>query len=259
MRIAKRVPVLMYHRLGMPDGRRDIYCTLPDRFSTHMHALAGTGHNAIGIETFLEWQLGKQDLPEKSLLITFDDGFMGVHDHALPVLRSLGWPATVFLVAAKTGQQSDWRVTSDYPMRPHPLMGLKQLLTLHRLGISLQSHSLYHHDLTTLDPDALDRDLVRSRELIAEIAGHPPRYLAYPYGRYNNIVRAAAVSAGFSMAFTVDSGFNSPRQDPYRIHRIDIFGSDSPSMLLRKIALGTNDGSLGHLARYYVRRLTQKA
>jgi peptidoglycan/xylan/chitin deacetylase (PgdA/CDA1 family) len=183
---------------------------------------------------------------------------MGVHDHALPVLASLGWPATVFLVAGKIGQQSDWPVTTRYPMAPHPLMGRDQLLRIQAAGISLQSHSLCHHDLTTLDVEMLAADLAGSRERIAEIAGAMPDYLAYPYGRYNDSVCQAAAAAGFAMAFTVDSGFNSPGQDRYRIRRIDVFGSDSPAMLKRKIRLGTNDGSLGNLAGYYMRRALRR-
>lgn len=256
--MTRRVPVLMYHRLGIPDNHSDIYCIHPGRFAGQMHALAAAGYQAVGIDAFQQWQAGRQDLPANAFLLTFDDGFMGVHDHALPVLASLGWPATVFLVAGKIGQQSDWQVTTRYPMAPHPLMGRDQLLRIQAAGISLQSHSLEHHDLTTLDMAMLTGDLAGSRERIAEIAGAMPDYLAYPYGRYNDSVCQAAAAAGFTMAFTVDSGFNSPGQDRYRIRRIDVFGSDSPAMLKRKVRLGTNDGSLGNLAGYYMRRVLRR-
>lgn len=257
--MTKRVPVLMYHRLGVPDNRRDIYCIRPERFAVHMHALAAAGYRAVGIEAFEAWLSGTQALPEQSFVLTFDDGFMGVHDHALPVLESLGWPATVFLVAAKIGQQSDWQVTTQYPMPSHPLMGRDELRRLQAGGISLQSHSLRHHDLTTLDPDTLARDLVESRVRIADLGVDAPRHLAYPYGRCNAQVSTAAAVAGFALAFSVDSGFNAPGQDRYRIRRLDVFGGDSPAMLLRKIRLGTNDGSLGHLARYYLRRVMRRS
>lgn len=256
--MTKRVPVLMYHRLGAPESRRDIYCIRPERFAAHMHALAAAGYRAVGIDAFEAWLAGMQALPEQSFVLTFDDGFMGVHDYALPVLESLGWPATVFLVAAKTGQQSDWQVTTQYPMPPHPLMGANELHRLQAGGFSLQSHSLLHHDLTTLDPDTLARDLAESRARIADLGGGVPRHLAYPYGRYNAHVCAAAAVAGFTLAFSVDSGFNAPGQDLYRVRRLDVYGSDSPAMLLRKIRLGTNDGSLGHLARYYLRRALRR-
>lgn len=253
--MTKRVPVLMYHRVGEPDNRHDIYCIRPQRFVAHMHALAAAGYHAVGINAFESWLTGRQRLPEQSFVLTFDDGFMGVYDHALPVLESLGWPATVFIVAAKIGKQSDWQVTMRYPMPPHPLMGTAELRRLQAGGFSLQSHSLEHHDLTTLDPIALTHDLDESRTRIANITGDDaPRYLAYPYGRYDARVRQAAASAGFTLAFSVESGFNSPTQDHYHIRRLDVFGSDSPAMLLRKIRLGTNDGRLTYLARYYLQR-----
>jgi len=259
MSSATRIPILMYHRVGAPESRRDIYCIHPGHFAAHMHTLANAGYQAVTADAFEAWLAGTQALPDNSFVLTFDDGFMGVHDHALPVLKSLGWPATVFLVASKIGQQSDWQVTTQYAMPPHPLMGTDELHRVQAGGFSLQSHSLQHHDLTTLAPDALARDLAESRTRIADLCGVAPRHLAYPYGRYNAQVAAAAAAAGFSLAFSVDSGFNAPAQDRYRIRRLDVFGSDSPSMLLRKIQFGTNDGSVGQLARYYLRRMLQRA
>ncbi|MDV7403009.1 hypothetical protein RZS08_66915, partial [Arthrospira platensis SPKY1] len=80
----------MYHRIG--DAKNDWerkYCVSPDRFEAHMHALRNAGWTAITLEQFFEWLHGSAELPEKSLLLTFDDGFLGVHDHAAPVLNSL--------------------------------------------------------------------------------------------------------------------------------------------------------------------------
>ncbi|MHB1332216.1 MAG: polysaccharide deacetylase family protein [Sulfuriferula sp.] len=255
MRYAQRIPVLMYHRVGEPDHARDIYCIHPDHFAVQMRALAEAGYHAVSIEDFDAWQRGEKSLPENSFVLTFDDGFTGVHDFAAPVLKALNWPAAVFLVAGKLGGQSDWQVTTDEPMQAHPLMNAEQLRSLAAQGFSLHSHSLQHHDLTTLETSALEQDLRNSRTLIADISGQAPLYLAYPYGRHNESVRSAARKAGFTSAFSVASGFNRPGEDAYQIRRLDIFGTDTPTMLLRKIRLGSNDGSLWHLMRYYLHRI----
>lgn len=255
MNNAQRIPVLMYHRVGEPDHPHDIYCIRPALFSAHMQALARANWRAVNIEDFDAWQRGKKSLPENSFVLTFDDGFSGVHDFAAPILKNLEWPATVFLVAGKLGGQSDWEVTTGEPMLPHSLMDAAQLNSLSGQGFSLHSHSLLHHDLTTLDVSTLEQDLHNSRTLIANVCGQAPMYLAYPYGRHNEAVRNAARHAGFSAAFSVKSGFNRPGEDLFQIRRLDIFGTDSPAMLLRKIRLGTNDGSLAHLIRYYLRRI----
>lgn len=255
MNTAQRIPILMYHRVGEPDHPRDIYCIRPEHFSAQMQALARASWCAVSIEDFDSWRRGEKSLPENSFVLTFDDGFTGVFDFAAPTLNKLEWPATVFLVAGKLGGQSDWEVTTEAPMLPHPLMNAAQLRSLIAQGFSLHSHSLLHHDLTKLETSALEQDLRDSRTLVADISGQAPMYLAYPYGRHNEAVRNAAQRAGFTMAFSVKSGFNRPGECAYQIRRLDVFGTDNPAMLLRKIRLGTNDGSLTHLMRYYLRRI----
>jgi peptidoglycan/xylan/chitin deacetylase (PgdA/CDA1 family) len=255
MNSAQRIPVLMYHRVGEPDHPHDIYCIRPALFSAHMQALACANWRAVSIENFDAWRRGEKSLPENSFVLTFDDGFTGVHDFAAPTLKNMEWPATVFLVAGKLGGQSDWEVTTGEPMLPHPLMNTEQLRSLPSQGFSLHSHSLLHHDLTKLEASALEQDLSDSRALIADICGRAPAYLAYPYGRHNEAVRSAAQRAGFTTAFSVKSGFNLPGECAYQIRRLDVFGTDTPAMLLRKIRLGTNDGSLIHLMRYYLYRI----
>lgn len=255
MEKARRIPVLLYHRVGDPDHSRDIYCIRPNRFADQMSALAEAGYRAISVDDFDAWRRGVKSLPATAFVLTFDDGFAGVHEFAAPVLRNLDWPAAVFLVAGKLGGQSDWEVTTAKPMPPHPLMGAVQLRRLSAQGFSLHSHSLLHRDLTVLDESVLDQDLRDSRAAIAEISGKAPAFLAYPYGRHSEAVRRAAQRAGFAAAFSVASGFNRPNERAYEIRRLDVFGTDTPAMLLRKIGLGTNDGSLSHLARYYLRRI----
>lgn len=252
---AIRIPVLMYHRVGEPDHARDIYCIHPDRFSAQMHMLAAAGYQSVSIEDFDAWHRGTKPLPEGAFVLTFDDGFTGVHDFAAPILKELDWPATVFVVAGKLGGKSDWKVTIEERMNPHPLMDAPQLRKLSAQGFSLHSHSLMHHDLTTLETLILERDLRDSRTLIADITGQAPVYLAYPYGHHNEAVRSAAKRVGFTAAFAVESGFNRPEENTYQIRRLDVFGTDTPSMLLRKIRLGTNDGSLTHLMHYYLHQI----
>lgn len=255
METAQRIPVLMYHRVGEPDHAHDIYCIRPDRFAAQMRSLSKNGYSAVSIEDFDAWRHGTKPLPPGAFVLTFDDGFTGVRDYAAPLLHEMGWPATVFLVTGKLGGDSNWQVTVDQPMRPHRLMDQAQLRELLTQGFSLHSHSVNHHDLTKLDEAELLQDLLESREAVACLSGQPAAYLAYPYGRHDDRVRALAKRAGFVAAFSVESGFNRPDGDDFRIRRLDVFGTDTPAMLLRKIRLGCNDGRLSGLVRYYARRL----
>jgi peptidoglycan/xylan/chitin deacetylase (PgdA/CDA1 family) len=88
--------------------------------------------------------------------------------------------------------------------------------------------------------------------------GEKVQYLAYPYGRFNDHVLSTARAAGYEAAFSTQPGFNRRGVDPYRIHRLDIFGTDTGTMLARKICFGTNDGSWQQTVRYYRGRIAEK-
>jgi peptidoglycan/xylan/chitin deacetylase (PgdA/CDA1 family) len=143
-------------------------------------------------------------LPRGTTALTFDDGLSGLYEHAFPVLTRLELPATVFLVAqtlTPAGQQVDWVDTPpDFPLGT---LTAEQVVEMHAAGLGFGSHSLAHRDLTTLTEEACAADLRRSREVLEELLGTAVRFLAYPRGRHNPAVRAAAQRAGFSHAFTL--------------------------------------------------------
>lgn len=252
---AARIPVLMYHQIGVPGACGEArYTVSPRSFAQQMEALAADGYRACSLSDFLDWHAGKDGLPAKTLLITFDDGFCGVHDEALPVLRSLGWPCTVFIVTDRRGKVADWLVGSGAAGRGCTLMNDEELGTLLAAGAAVESHTATHCDLGRLDDARLADELERSRTALQALTGKPARALAYPYGRHDERVIGCARRAGYEAAFSVDPGFNRPAQLPMALRRLDVYGSDSAAALLRKVRLGSNDGSLSHGARYLLRR-----
>lgn len=256
MNQALRVPVLMYHRVGeVLNDWEARYAISPDNFATHMHALARKGYRAVGIDAFLDWLEGGATLPEGALLVTFDDGFRGVREHALPVLESLGWPFTVFLVSDLIGGQDVWTRASNPSGQTYPLLDEAEIREMQARGVSFHSHTRTHADLPTLDDAALADQLAGSRQALAGLLGHEVPYIAYPFGRLDARVEDATRAAGYHAAFSTQPGFNRQDVNRFRIRRIDVFGTDTSTMLLRKVKLGSNDGSLGHAVRYYFDRL----
>lgn len=133
---AERVPVLMYHRIG--DSENDWerkYCVTPAHFASHMRALFARGYRACEIDRMVDWLSGRGELPAKSFLLTFDDGFMGVYDYAAPLLRDLGWPATVFLVSDLIGQCDRWTARQNPSGRTYPLLGKAEIEAMARQGL----------------------------------------------------------------------------------------------------------------------------
>lgn len=246
----------MYHRVGKAhnDWERK-YCVSPERFAAQMQALHARGWKAVSLEAFLDWLDGRIELSRESFLLTFDDGFLGVHDHAGPVLDKLGWPATVFLVSSLIGKRDSWCEVHNPSGATYPLMDAGQIRVLQERGFRFESHTRRHADLPTLDDDALRDELQGARAELEDLLGRSVAYLAYPFGRYDERVLDAARAAGYAAAFSTQPGFNRRDVHRFRLRRLDVFGTDSPAALIRKIQLGSNDGSLGKALRYGAGRI----
>ncbi len=256
---AERAIVLMYHRVGDSENEWERrYCVSPKRFSEHMDMLHSKGYRPCGIEQFAQWVGGTAALPSGSFLLTFDDGFEGVYEHARPVLLKLGWTASVFLVTQLIGQEDVWDEPNNPSSRRHRLLNRLQISEMSHEGFSFHSHSRHHLDLTTLSDAHLEDELLGSRRDIEDLLGLPAPYLAYPFGQHDSRVQKAAQAAGYVAAFTTKPGFNRPGQERCGILRLDVAGSDSASVLGRKMALGSNIGSIGAMTRYSIGRVCHR-
>lgn len=259
MNTALRVPVLMYHRVGTARNTWEArYAIAPEAYEAHMHELRRAGYRAVGIDALVAWIGGGPALPERAFVVTFDDGFRGVRDHALPVMERLDWPFTVFLVSTLIGQQDLWTRTANPDGFTYPLLDEAEINDMQRRGVAFHSHTRSHASLPTLNDAALADELEGSRTQLAALLGHDVPYLAYPFGHLDDRVEAAVRRAGYRAAFSTQPGFNRGDVNPFRIRRLDVFGTDTAAMLLRKVRLGCNDGSLGHAARYYFDRAASR-
>lgn len=180
---------------------------------------------------------GRWRLPPGQVAVTFDDGFRGLHEHALPLLRRYGVPATVFVVTATLthpGQAVDW-VDGPRPRRLDTL-SLDQVEEMAGSGIDFESHSHRHLDLTRLSFDECLRDLRESRQLLEGVLGREVPLLAYPRGRHDADVRAACERAGFTHGFTLPE--RREPVGPFAVPRVGIFGGNGVGRLRAKTARG---------------------
>lgn len=253
------VLVLMYHRVGAARNSWEArYAIEPQRFEAQMQAMQRAGMRAVEADALVAWLEGGSPLPAGAFVLTFDDGFRGVREYALPVLKELGWPFTVFLVSGLIGGEDVWTRKENPSGSTFPLLDAEEILGMQRAGVSFHSHTCSHLSLPTLDDARLTTELVDSRLALERLLGRPVDLLAYPFGHADERVQRAARHAGYRAAFSTQPGFNRRDVDRHRIRRIDVYGTDTPAMLLRKVRLGTNDGSAGNLARYYWGRATSR-
>lgn len=254
--LEERMLVLMYHRIDPVKKGDDVQlCVTPEQFEGHLDWLAEHQYRPCSIADFNEWITGSKTLPRHSVLITFDDGFRGLHEHVLPRLSKRGWPATVFLVSGLIGQCDHWVANAFGERGVNALLDGTQIAEMARHGMDFQSHSRHHADLTSLSDAELQVQILGSRQDLQDLLSTPVDYFAYPFGRFDERVQRSVEAAGYRLAFSVRSGFNRVGANRLAVRRLDITGHDSRARFGRKISMGTNDGSLRAQLRYFADRL----
>ncbi|MFD5157232.1 polysaccharide deacetylase family protein [Streptomyces hawaiiensis] len=212
------VPILMYHavtRAPAPAVRG--LSVSPGAFADQMRLLGDRGFTPITTARLAgAWRAGLP-LPHRPVLITFDDGYQGVHRHALPVLRDLAFTATVF-------------VTTGWIRGHHEIDGAaldtmldwEEVRELAAEGWEIGGHSHSHPQLDQLPGGELQYEVQCCKEIIAERLGSAPASFAYPYGYSNRQVRQAVRAAGFSQSVAVGNELAVPRQGPYALRRVTV-------------------------------------
>ena len=202
------VPILEYHVLGAPPADApypELYVTRPD-FHRQMQWLDQHGFEAVTLEAVEDaWYRGGT-LPEKPVVISFDDGYRPQFTYALPELRKHGWPGVLNLKA----EGSDLYTSNVEAMI--------------EAGWELASHTIDHSDLTTLGAAGLKRELTESRTTLRREYGVPVRNFCYPAGRFDSTVIAAVEAAGYTGATTEIPG-DADRDAPFELARFEILGS----------------------------------
>ncbi|MEV0175955.1 polysaccharide deacetylase family protein [Streptomyces sp. NPDC050803] len=213
----ERVPILMYHAVSSaPNDATRALSVTPEAFTEQMALIADLGLNPVGTaELAARWRSGRP-LPERPVLITFDDGYEGVHRHALPVLAKHGFAATLFV---STG----WlRGPHDTGNALDTMLDWDQVRELAAADVEIGGHSHTHPQLDQLPDDDLRRELIWCKEIVSDQLGIVPASFAYPYGYSSRRVREAVRETGYAQALAVGNGLARRRQGPYALRRVTV-------------------------------------
>src|SRR5215813_2074263 len=201
-----QVIIFCYHRLVDKIRYPGTEIT-PAAFEAQMKELKDKGISVIGMQDFLAWKRGEKNIPPRSAIITFDDGWKSQYDVAWPIMKKFGYPFTLFIYTEGVrgghfggGEAITW----------------EQLAELRDAGVDIQAHSETHQDLRKpydkvakkkLSPPEyeqwLQNEVGRCKETLEQRLGIKVNCFAVPYGFYNQHVKEIATRAGYEALFTV--------------------------------------------------------
>jgi peptidoglycan/xylan/chitin deacetylase (PgdA/CDA1 family) len=190
------VPILMYHYVDEtppPAGPyADELTVRTGDFEEELRYLVDNGFHTVSLADVYLAMAGEKSLPTKPVALTFDDGGLDNYEVAFPMLKRYGVNATFFIITGSVGREGQ--------------MGWDQLREMAAQGMSIQSHSVSHPDLTAVSDKRLQSELTDSRAAITEALGELGYVLCYPSGAYDERVIEAAKAAGYVMGVVTDQG-----------------------------------------------------
>lgn len=157
---------------------------------------------------------------EKVFGLSFDDGFLNVYRHALPVLQRLDFTATNYFVAGHPGGFNFWDIDKGIP--ESPLMGRREILEWAKVGNEVGAHTVDHADLSRLDDGAAAAQIADSRTMLEDLAAASVKSFCYPWGKYRAEHAHMARVAGFSTATTTNRGLVQRNADMWQLPRVSV-------------------------------------
>ena len=209
------VPILTYHNLGEQAKGRLVLAAAS--FREQMRYLKTNGYRVVSLTDFIEFTRLNRQLPQRTVVLTFDDGYRAFKDHAYPVLKELGFTATLFIY-------------TDWVGAGRGALSWADLRELAAAGMDIQAHSKTHADLRRAQGETeaqyarrMQAELEQPQDLFNRNLGRRSRVLAYPYGRWEEGLLPKVKEYGYIAAFSVRRQGNASFVRPLAGHRSQIY------------------------------------
>jgi peptidoglycan/xylan/chitin deacetylase (PgdA/CDA1 family) len=225
-----QLPILMYHYLSAPPAGADIYrqdlSVTPELFAAQLDALQAAGYSTISLYELMSHLTGGAPLPEKPVIITFDDGYRDNYENALPLLAERKMVAMFFVVTDFMDEERPEYLTWDMAR------------AMRDAGMFIESHGRNHVSLAGKDADYLVWQALGSLETIEYELGVRPRFVSYPAGEYDELTKEIFQSAGYWAGLTTAQGAtHSNEADLFELKRVRVRGTTTPEELVRLAGL----------------------
>lgn len=250
-RASYQVPILMYHHLTKYPAKVNHDTVQVKTFRAHMQALKNAGFEPVSFMDLRDYVQNGTPLPEKPIVITFDDGYTSNYELAYPILQEFGFKATIFAIGISVGKDT----YKDTGIKMNPHFNLAQAAIMEASGlVTVASHGYNFHEVNGKDPAPVRRGVLQKQgeseedyirflqndhQIMQHMLGESANIIAYPYGLYSNLSDKILVQAGAFATVTTDHRMNTvvkgDAQSLLCLGRFRVVDEQSPADLLAMI------------------------
>jgi peptidoglycan/xylan/chitin deacetylase (PgdA/CDA1 family) len=221
------VPILMYHYVSElpPDAdayRRDLSVS-PELFEAHLRYLDEAGYHPVTLSDVYLYLSQAYPLPEKPVVLTFDDGYRDAYEVVFPKLLDYGFPGTFFVLATPAHYESEAYLT------------WAQMKEMADAGMAIEAHGRDHVDLRNRSYEYLVYQILGIKEAIEYHTGRTPHFFCYPSGQRDANVIKVLKSSGYWGAVTTEWGDTLTLEDALEMPRLRVHGGESLESFIAKL------------------------
>ncbi|AVK51319.1 polysaccharide deacetylase [Clostridium sp. MF28] len=214
------VPVICFHSINDDPSVKSPIIISKDKFRTQLQAIKDNGYTTLTMAQLNDYLSKDKAIPEKSVVLTFDDGYRDNYTNVFPILKEFNMNATIFVIQSYLDR--DGYLTTD------------QVKELSSSGIiDIESHTVSHIDLPTMSYEDQLKELKNSKEKLESLINKPIISIAYPEGKYNDDTKKAFSEVGYSMGFTTERGYADRDDNSAELNRICVDYTYKPKDILK--------------------------
>jgi len=212
------LPVLTFHHI---DDSPSVISFPREVFRKGIRKLHERGYQAFSLSEAADFLHRGDSFPDRSFVLTFDDGYQSVYKEVFPILNRYGMRATIFLTVGKreTAVMGENRLSS---LDGRVMLSWGEIREMQRAGFEFGAHTLTHADLTRLPLNQAKSEIFDSKEIIEQALNARVSSFSYPYGHYNDHIREM-VQEHFDCACSDRLGMISHKSDIYALERVETY------------------------------------
>jgi peptidoglycan/xylan/chitin deacetylase (PgdA/CDA1 family)/Flp pilus assembly protein TadD len=203
------MPILNYHSVLAEQGNE--LRMPPDQFEEQMQYLSEHGYRTITPDQLFDALFNQGTLPEKPVLITFDDGYADNYANAFSIMKKYNLVGTIFIVGNYVNGSG--------------FLTVDQLKEVQAAGWTIGGHTANHVDLSKESIDTVVKELQSSRKAIEGYLGQPLKYFCYPFGGFSSNVVEKVIDDGYLMAFTTQRGWVKTGENSHTVKRVYMYAN----------------------------------